>query len=253
MRIAILILAFPIILGVGTSTAQPSGIKKDDSSEQVKRTSAGPLLVKRCNDFTLTGKADSKQWESTAWNLLIKLDSGGRNYQSKFKILYSASGIYVFFSGEDSLVTTVYDQDFGNLFRGDVFEAFFHTEPNTPLYLEYEVNPLNKELVLIVPHFNNPYGWIPWHYEDGRRVRKAVNVVGGRMESNSRIRSWNAELFFPFELFKPLENVPPVSGTTWKANFYRLDYDSGNMIKWAWSPVNKSFHEFLKYRQIIFE
>lgn len=124
MRIAILILAFPIILGVGTSTAQPSGIKKDDSSEQVKRTSAGPLLVKRCNDFTLTGKADSKQWESTAWNLLIKLDSGGRNYQSKFKILYSASGIYVFFSGEDSLVTTVYDQDFGNLFRGDVFEAF---------------------------------------------------------------------------------------------------------------------------------
>ena len=67
------------------------------------------------------------------------------------------------------------------------------------------------------------------------------------------IKSWSAELFFPFGLFDPLGNVPPVNGTIWNANFYRLDYDTGNMIKWAWTPVNKSFHEFKKYGAIRFE
>ncbi len=185
---------------------------------------------------------------------MTKLDTGGRNYESRFKILYSTTGIYLFFNGEDSKITTEFDQDFGNLFKGDVFEAFFHTDPTLPLYFEYEVNQLNKELVLIIPNLkNSSYGWIPWHYENERQIKKAVNIVGGKMESGSSLSSWSAELFFPYDLFKPLQNVPPASGTVWNANFYRLDYDSGKGIKWAWAPIKKSFHEFEKFPQIKFE
>jgi hypothetical protein len=31
---------------------------------------------------------------------------------------------------------------------------FFHTDPNTAVYFEYEVNQLGKELVLLVPKIN---------------------------------------------------------------------------------------------------
>jgi Carbohydrate-binding family 9 len=213
-----------------------------------------PLIVKKCPDFNLTGTGDNNEWTRTEWNYLTKLDTGGKIYSSKFKILYSAKGIYVLFSGEDNKISTQFNKDFDNLFKGDVFEVFFHTDPKTPIYLEYEVNQLNKELVLMVPNINGKvYGWIPWHYEKDRSIKKVVNVVGGKKIANSAITSWSAELFFPYDLFSPLGNVPPTSGTIWNANFCRLDYDSGKMIKWAWAPVQNSFHELEKFRTIKFE
>lgn len=213
-----------------------------------------PLLVRKCADFNLTGKGDNHEWSMTEWNYLKKLDSSSKIYSSKFKILYSAKGIYVLFNGDDDKISTEYAKDFEDLFKADVFEVFFHTDPETPVYFEYEINQLNKELVLLVTKVNGKFhGWMPWHYEKERKIKKMVNVVGGKKIANAKITSWSAELFFPYELFTPLGNVPPTSGTLWNANFYRLDYDSGKMIRWAWGPVQNSFHELEKFRPIKFE
>jgi len=224
-------------------------VRKEDKMQE-----PGPLLVRKCIDFSLTGKGDNNEWAKTDWTYLTKLDSAGKIYATKFKILYSLKGIYVLFNGDDDKITTQFDKDFEDLFKGDVFEVFFHTDPKNPAYFEYEINQLNKELVLLLPNINGEvYGWIPWHYEKERSIKKVVNVVGGKNIANATITSWSAELFFPYDLFKPLGNVPPVSGAIWNANFYRLDYDSGKMIKFAWSPVKKSFHELDKFRPIKFE
>ncbi len=213
-----------------------------------------PLLVRKCQDFSLTGKGDHPEWAKAAWHMLHQLDSGGQHYESKFKILYSDKGIYVLFNGADQKITTPYDQDFDDLFKGDVFEVFFHPHPEWPLYFEYEVNQLNKELVLLIPNFNGAsYGWLPWHYNAKRRVDKKVHIAGGTAAPGSVITAWSAELFFPYELLHSVSGTIPQSGTVWNANFYRLDYDSGNMIKWAWSPVEKSFHEYKKFGSIRFE
>ena len=213
-----------------------------------------PLLVRKCADFNLTGKGDNHEWSMTEWNYLTKLDSSSKIYSSKFKILYSAKGIYVLFNGDDDKISTEYAKDFEDLFKADVFEVFFHTDPETPVYFEYEINQLNKELVLLVTKVNGKFhGWMPWHYEKERKIKKMVNVVGGKKIANAKITSWSAELFFPYELLTALGNVPPTSGTLWNANFYRLDYDSGKMIRWAWGPVQNSFHELEKFRPIKFE
>lgn len=213
-----------------------------------------PLLVRKCEDFNPTGKGDHPEWNRTEWHPLQKLDPAGVDYETKFKILYSSKGIYVLFYGKDNKVTTNFDQDFSDLFKGDVFEVFFHPDPKLPLYFEYEINQLNKELVLLILNRNGALqGWAPWHYEKGRLVSKMVDAVGGRGEKNASITSWSAELFFPNELLKTLSHMPPVSGTVWNANFYRLDYDSGSMVKWAWSPVKNSFHEYQNFRPIKFE
>ena len=90
-----------------------------------------PLLVKKCLDFEPTGGGINPEWNKAAWNHMTKIDPGGEEYESKFKILYSLKGIYLLFYGEDKLITTEYENDFDNLFKGDVFEAFFHQ--NLPL------------------------------------------------------------------------------------------------------------------------
>ena len=141
------------------------------------------LAIKKCADFKITGDGTDIQWSKIQWNPLQKLDAGGAEDKSRFKILWSDKGIYVLMEGKDQKITTKFDKDFDNLFMGDVFEIFFHPDPKIPLYLEYEINQLDKELVLLIPNLNGKaLGWIPWHYEDGRCVVKKVHVEGGKAE-----------------------------------------------------------------------
>lgn len=212
-----------------------------------------PLIIRRCNDFPVSGRGDHSEWKKTKWISLNQIDKFGKQLETKFKILYSSGGIYVLFNGQDEKITSGFNNDFEDLYNADVFEVFFHTDISEPLYFEYEVSPLGKELVLLISNKNGNFGrWMPWHYEEYRVIKK-VTVNGGTMKHGSSIKGWTAELFFPFTLLKILNNVSPKPGTRWNANFCRLDYDSGNMVKWSWSPILKSFHEYEKYFSVQFE
>lgn len=215
------------------------------------------LLVRKCNDFSVTGKGNNPEWNKAGWNNLSKLDAGGKNYQSKFRIIYSATGIYVLFYGEDDKITTKPYKDFEDIYNGDVFEVFFHPKPQTPVYFEYEINHLSKELILTLSKSEGqPTSWIPANYNHSneKAVKRMVNVEGEKTEIGATIKSWSAELFFPYSILGLLPGVPPDSGTVWNANFCRLDYDSGQMIKYSWSPaIQVSFHEIDKFRSLKFE
>lgn len=244
-----------LILVVFSSGLLISNSSMAQSSKSPSPAKEDVLLVRKALDFQLTGDGNNVEWQKTQWNILTKLDEGGQSYLSRFKILYSSTGIYVLFNGEDDKITTTYDEDMGDLYNGDVFEVFFHPDPKVRSYFEYEVNQLDKELILLLTNSNGrSYSWAPWHYENKNRLRKAVKVVGGGAKSNATIKSWSAEVFFPNELLELLPNVPPKSGAVWNANFYRIDYDSGKIIKWSWSPtIKKSFHELENFGQIKFE
>ena len=122
------------------------------------------------------------------------------------------------------------------------------------MYFEYEVNALDVELVLAISNLNGQQhkSWIPWHHDSN--IAKKVNVVGGEKKVNGAIQSWSAEIFFPYGVLGLMPNVPPTSGTVWNANFCRLDYDTGKMIKWSWTPtIKESFHELKEFLSIKFE
>ena len=212
------------------------------------------LVVKKCDDFQVNGKGDHAQWQSIDWISMPILDNPETAYETKFKMMYSDKGIYVLGSCEDQVVSTDYKIDQGDIWNGDVFEVFLQTDENNPLYFEYEINPLNTELVILVPNNEGDFfGWLPWHYEGDRKVQKAIHVHDGKAETGAKIKGWTAEMFFPYTLFKALKNVPPLPGTEWKGNFYRMDYDTGERIKWSWKPVETTFHEYKKFGTILFE
>ena len=215
--------------------------------------SDSPLVVRKCIDFTITGKGDNPEWQKTPWVSLTKIDTGGKEDKTQFKIMYSPTGIYVLFNGDDEKITSNFQHDGDDLFDADVFEVFFHPVPSTPIYFEYEVSPLDKELVLLITNKKGKFSaWLPW-YKVEKRAQKKVIITGGKMIPNAPSKAWAAELFFPYQLIDPLVAESPKSGMRWNANFCRLDYDSGKMIKFSWSPIKVAFHEFEKYRSIQFE
>jgi hypothetical protein len=190
------------------------------------------------------------QWEGIPWQELESLDSLPDPYPSRFRMLHSTKGLHVSMHGRDRKVTSGYRNDGEELYLGDVFEVFLHPEPSTPVYFEYEVNAHDRELVLLVPNLGGRLlGWLPWRYEGGRKVVKRVHIEQGP----EGITGWSAELFIPYALLTPLQNTPPVKGAVWHVNVCRLDYDHGRMMKWSWSPVKKSFHEFGVFRTIRFD
>ncbi len=255
-------IAATIITGIAavmflTMIAWSQPASDDYGAREVERKTGDDLLVRKCRDFDINGTGDNHEWKKTEYTSLIKLDKGGKNYDSKFKILYSTAGIYVLFSGQDDRITTNEYQDFGNIYNGDVFEIFFHPRPQLPVYFEYEVNQLGKQLILMISNINGQRNsWAPWHHtgKNESGIKMKVEVVGGMRKLNAPIRSWKAELFIPYASLGLVSNEPPASGTSWNANFCRLDYDSGSAIKWSWTPtIKSSFHQLDQFRSIKFE
>ncbi len=211
---------------------------------------ADTLDVQQTDDFTIDGQGLNAKWYAASWVPLTQLDEGVTGYTTRFKILYSKTGIYVLFQGLDKKITSTYKKDFDDLYNADVFEVFFHPRPDRALYFEYEINAYDKELVLLIPNHNGKImGWRPWHYEGDKLVKHKVSID---KQKDGTLNKWTAECFFPYKLLDPLENVPPVPGMIWNANFCRLDYDPGKMIKWSWSPIKVTFHEYARFRAIRF-
>ncbi|MBI3463514.1 MAG: carbohydrate-binding family 9-like protein [Planctomycetes bacterium] len=212
------------------------------------------IHVPACQDFEVSGRGDSVEWKRTDWTPLNRRPGGKHDYQARFKMLYSKTGVYVLFDGTDKSLTATMTEDFSDLWKEDVYECFFWTDERHPVYFEYEISPLGVELPILIPNFDGTFfGWRPWHYEGNRRTRKAVTAVGGPQQSGARVDGWRAEVFFPYDLLKPLQNLPPKPGTRWRANFYRVDHDGGEATSWDWARVGPSFHEFRSFGTLVFD
>ncbi len=224
-----------LLSGCTSSTTEPLG--KD-----------AVLEVNRTNDFTVNGNGDHPAWDSAAWISLPRRDSAGVTYKTFAKLLYSGKGIYILFRCEDYKISASLRQDNADLYKEDVAEIFFWTSEEYPIYFEYEISPLNYELVLMVPNFDGRFlGWIPWHYSGDRTTEHAVTI----QTDDGGVSGWTAEVFIPYELLKPLRNVPPSPGTEWRMNMYRIDYDYGS-AEWAWQPVRETFHDFKAFGTLRF-
>ena len=241
-------LAWPILVVVvgGASWVYTQPSTREDSTMKT-------LHVRQTEDFTVNGKGDAPAWSKTEWEPLHPR-SEGRPYVTRVKTLYSPTGLYVLMEAEDSMLTSTMNEDFLDLWNEDVFEFFLWPDERYSVYFEYEISPLGYELPILIPNFEGKFlGWRPWHYEGKRKMQKATSVIGGPKESGARVTGWKAEVYVPYDLLRPLQNVPPQPGTRWRANFYRMDYDDGKNTAWDWSRVGATFHEFSKFGTLVFE
>ncbi len=224
------------------------------------------LIVKRTNDFTITGDGSAAEWNNAGWNTITQRDKetlekegwripadslGSISYETTFKILYSDKGIYCLYKCEDSALTATITEDYGALYNEDVVELFLRPDTTLPAYFEYELSPLNFELpIMILNNKGNAMGWKPWHYEGRRKTIHAIDInkpvkPGGRF-------TWTAEFFIPYALLAPTVSAPPMKGTMWRANFYRIDYDRSPAYS-SWRLTRENYHDYERFGIIEFE
>jgi hypothetical protein len=207
------------------------------------------LRVKHTANFEITGTGSAANWSNSEWLQLSMERDSGVAYQTKLKMLYSDSGIYCLYYCEDTRITATLNEDFLDLWHEDVVEAFFWPDESETIYFEYELSPLNYELPILVPNNKGKFlGWRPWHYEGNRKIKHMIHVN----RNGDAVTSWTAEFFIPYALLKPLNNVPPQKGTSWRANFYRIDYDHGES-SWEWQKVRTNFHDYEGFGYLVFE
>jgi len=217
------------------------------------------MMIKKTDDFEVTGDGSSENWNRTEWVNLIQRSNleNTRGKSTYLKVLYSDKGMYFLFHSEDDILNATFYSDFQELWNEDVVEVFLWTDDSRPHYFEYEISPLNYELPLIVSNIDGELlHWIPfansYHENHDRFIHHKTSVQGGKKESGAEIDSWRAEFFIPFKLLHPLKNIHPVSGTEWRANFYRIDYDHG-ITPWSWQPYETNFHDYQNFGIVVFE
>jgi len=217
------------------------------------------MMIKNTDDFEVTGDGSSENWNRTEWVNLIQRSNleNTRGKSTYLKVLYSDKGMYFLFHSEDDILNATFYSDFQELWNEDVVEVFLWTDDSRPHYFEYEISPLNYELPLIVSNIDGELlHWIPfansYHEDHDRIIQHRTSVKGGKKVSGADIDSWTAEFFIPFKLLHPLENIFPESGTEWRANFYRIDYDHG-ITPWSWHPYETNFHDYQNFGTIVFE
>jgi hypothetical protein len=248
LNILLLSVLIPAFLLAQTGTSS----RLTDKSQQAG-ADPGSITVKKCQDFTLTGDGSSGTWNSTKWINLIPQGSGDIAYETKVKVLYSGTGIYFLFHCQDEKLTSTMKADNLNLWEEDVVEVFLWTSEDFPVYFEYEISPMDYELPIMVPNYKGKFlGWLPWNYGGDKRVLHATSAMGGSKKSGGTVSGWMAEFFIPYKLLNPLPQVPPASGTKWRANMYRIDYDKGTS-GFAWQKTTGSFHEYNSFGTFIFE
>ncbi|MBN2270604.1 MAG: carbohydrate-binding family 9-like protein [Sedimentisphaerales bacterium] len=226
------------------------------STQQVSREGLTnkALQVRQTEDFVISGRGEASAWTKADWEPLHLRNTDGHQYETRIKMLYSRSGLYVLMEAEDRTITATMNEDFLDLWNEDVFEFFLWPDERYPVYFEYEISPLGFELPILIPNFGGEFlGWRPWHYEEKRKTQKAISVLGGPKHPDASVTGWKAEVFVPYDLLRPLRNVPPKPKTQWRANFYRVDYDEGKTTSWDWARVGASFHEFEKFGTLVFE
>lgn len=212
------------------------------------------ITIRKGTDFSISGNGTDENWKKTGWiNIPLRTPSGS-NYTTKAKLLYSETGMYFLFHCQDEKITATMNANLMDLWNEDVVEIFLWPDEKYPVYFEYELSPLNFELPIIV--YNDDSGklsrWQPFYYESERKTRHAVTVQDALKKSSHMADSWIAEFYIPYKLLKPLTNTPPKSGTVWRGNLYRIDYDKGETL-WSWQLTSGNFHEYRKFGKFQFE
>ncbi len=249
---------FLALVGLPACNAPSSDQNRVDDQTVIEEGTAMQITIPATADFDVTGDGSNPAWQNAEWVALNPLSGplgeAAHDYATRIKMLYSDTGLYILFDGEDRALTATLEGDYLKLWTEDVYEFFFWTDEQHSIYFEYEISPLGYELPLIIPNFDGAFfGWIPWQYEGDRVTKKAVVILGGPQTSGAEIEGWRAEVFVPYDLLAPLPKVPPQPGMRWRANFYRIDYDDGKTTYWSWSPIERSFHEYERFGTIIFE
>jgi len=160
---------------------------------------------------------------------------------TSLRIARTDEELRVLFCATDSEAWATHTAHDAPLYEEEVVEVFLDPVGDLESYFEIEVNPLNAVLDVVLRRTRSGY-----------RKDFAWDCEGLRTFVRTTPEGWTAELSIPF---RSLVAEPPLVGSKWRANFYRIDRPRG--AEWelsAWSPTWRPlFHTPERFGVLRFE
>jgi len=183
----------------------------------------------------------SDPWQNIPQIALLESISGTPpNQATEVRVAWNADELRVLFCAVDTHPWATLTERDGPLYTEEVFELFLDPVGDLESYFEFEVNPLNAVLDLVIRRNRSGLAKnFRWQCE-GLRTAVRRTAIG-----------WNAEFSIPF---RSMIAEPPKSGDSWRVNFYRIDRPTGRDRELsAWSPTGlPNFHVPERFGTLVF-
>ena len=166
--------------------------------------------------------------------------------QTVAKMLWDDKNLYLGFECEDDDVWATMKVRDEDLWQEDVVEAFIAPPLAVGSYFEFELNPLNAllDMVVVNPpgspmdqvYFNKRY--------DARGLISAVKVDGTVDNRDDVDKGWTVEVAIPFVDLVTDGRGAPSPGDVWRMGLYRgeVGKEGADSEYSAWSPTGSWFH-----------
>lgn len=151
------------------------------------------------------------------------------------RMLWDDRYVYVAFDCvDDDLRGTMKQRDQNLWEENEVVEVFADPGGTLQRYLEFEVNPLNTVVDLVIPYRGEPRSLQASKGWDSKGLRTAVKRGGPPVRPRA---GWSVEMAIPMGDFFDLPHTPPQPGDAWRVNLYRVDARGDQVTFQAWSPT----------------
>ncbi len=211
------------------------------------RRAAGPISA--------DGALDDPGWSGIVpMSPLVHSNGAGLPVEAtEVRACWDDRALYVAFACKDADIWARYENRDDPLYDEEVVEVFLCPTGNLAHYYELELSPAN---VLFDAKVFNPEGDRRSMLVDkdwnAAAIATGVRVSGVLNDRTSPDIGWIAEIAIPFEDLG-LQG-PPEPGTTWRANFYRIERGAATEFT-AWSPTAKEpadFHVPAAFGELVF-
>lgn len=192
------------------------------------------------------------------WRSAQQLTWGPVRYQTAFRALWSADGLYIRFDATDpDPWHTLAGRD-DRVWEEEVVELFVAPERAGRRYLEIELSPGNVATDLYVSLAEQRFD-LAWN------VAGLESRVHPWRDSQGRTQGWIAIAFLPWTGVRlpatvPVSAQPPRPGDRWRFNVFRIERPGGKArpeagaLYLAWSPTGqRSFHVAEAFRDLEFQ
>ena len=205
-------------------------------------------------DVKLDGKLDEAAWgkaQSTG-PFVRTMDGSKAESGAEAKVLWDDKNLYVAFQMEDKDVWTTLANRDDKLWTEEAVEMFIDADGDGKTYVELQTNPKGTIFDSYLPTYRANQN----DFDSGMKV--AVNVDGTLDKRDDVDKGWTVEMEIPLVAAKgkeaTMKNVPPVLGTVWKVNFFRMDMPGGKAQQASsWSPpLVGDFHALDKFGELVF-
>ena len=223
---------------------------------------------KTSQPIVIDGHADEAAWQQAApmslWDVRYIDEPQLHSRPTEARMLWDEDNLYIFFLATDPDVWSVLTEHDAHLWNDEVVEIFIDPMGEGLDYAEFEINPLNTVLDLLITRTPQRKSFFEWNPQ----IYTATHVAGTVNDHEDLDQYWSMEMAMPWEaLINDFTDVigdrslPPLDGDVWRFNFYRYERlrdehgkETGTIEYSAWSPTGAiNFHMPERFGMVTFK